>query len=173
MKLHKQVLVRITAFRALLRDGLWRNEPHNPFKRLSQQEIGIVVIVGIAIAIVVVIATVAIVSLFPISDISKCKVLFGLGIASWFIGYWVLTRKRIPPKSQTRKPATVKPITHSIDVCNGSNEINKNFCHIPDQPNQATAISNAPTIKQIKTTSALFMLSSFPLIFVDKNFSRY
>jgi len=146
---------------------------HSPFKGLSWQEIGIVVIIGTGIAIVVVITLIAVVASFPISDESKCKVLFGLGVASWFIGYWVLTRKRIPPKSQTRKPATVKPITHSKDVCNGSNEINKNFCHIPDQPSQAIAISNAPTKKQIKTTSALFMLSSFLLIVVDKNFSGY
>lgn len=132
----------------------------NIFKGLSWQEIGIVVVTGTAIAIVVVIALVAIVSSLPIPDASKYKVLFGLGVASLFVGY-VFTLKRIPPKSQTRKPATVKPITHSKDVCNGSNEINRNLCQYPAQPSQAAAISSPPTTRQAKTASALFMLSSF------------
>ena len=121
----------------------------NIFEGLSRQEIGIVVIVGITIAIVVVIALIAIVSSLPIPDASKYKVIFGLGVASLFIGY-VLTLKRIPPKSQIRKPATVKPITHSKDVCNGSNEINRNLCQYPAQPSQAIAISNPPTTTQAR-----------------------
>jgi hypothetical protein len=133
----------------------------NIFKGLSRQEIGIVVIVGTAIAIVVVIMLVAIVSSFPISDASKYKVLFGLGVASLFVGYWLLTRKRMPPKIQTRKPATVKPITHSHDVCNGVNEINRNFCQYPAQPSQAIAISSPPTTTQAKTANAFPILSSF------------
>lgn len=131
----------------------------NIFKGLSQKEIGIVVIVGTAIAIVAVIAVVALVSSFPISDESKWKILLGLGIASLFIGYWVL--RRMPPKVQTRTPPSVKPNTHCHDVCNGANEINRNLSHIPNIPSKAIAISNAPSKKQPKTISALVILSSF------------
>jgi hypothetical protein len=143
---------------ALLQFGWWRN--NNPFRGLCWQEIGIVVLVGAAIAITAVIVIVAIVSSFPISDASKCKVLFGLGLASLFAGY-VLTLKRIPPKTQQRTPPTVKPITHSGDVCNGSNEINRKFFHVPNIPNKATAISSAPTKNRTKTSSALPILTSF------------
>jgi len=143
---------------ALLHSGWWRN--NNPFKGLSWQEIGVVVVVGTAIAIVVVIALVAIVSSLPILDASKYKVLFGLGAASLFIGY-VCTLKRIPPKTQTRTPPIVKPNTHSHDVCNGTNEINRNFCHIPNIPSHATAISSAPIKNRTKINSAFPILSSF------------
>jgi hypothetical protein len=76
------------------------------------------------------------------------------------------------PKTQTRKPPSVKPNTHCHDVCNGANEINRNFCHIPAQPSQAKpsqaiAISNAPTIKQAKTMSA------FPILFSSLSSLEY
>jgi hypothetical protein len=112
MKLHKQVSVKIIPFRDLLHGGWWINEPHNPFYGLFWQEIGIVAIVGTAIAILAVVILITILSLFHISDASKYKVVFSLGIASLFIGYWVITRKRISPKSQTKnqQPLNLSPI---------------------------------------------------------------
>jgi hypothetical protein len=111
------------------------------------------------VAIAVVVATVAVVASLPIPDASKLKLLFGLGLLSLFVGY-ALTLRRIPPKSQTRKPATVKPITHDIDVCSGCSEINRNLCQYPAQPSQAVASNNPPTIKQARTISALIMRPS-------------
>jgi hypothetical protein len=142
---------------------------HSPFDGLSWREVGIVALVGMGIAILVVAVVAAIVMSLPISDASKYKALFGLGMASLFTGYWVLTRRRIPPKSQTRKPATVSPTTHSKDVCNGSSEINRNLCQYPAQPSQAIAINSAPTRKQTKTTSAILMATSL----LTKKFSDY
>jgi len=130
----------------------------NIFKGMSWSEIGIVVTLGTSLAVVVALLLTATVYLLPIADKFKVLVLLLLGFLSIFIGYAVLIR--MPPKSQQRNPATIKPTDHSQDSWSTFKEINRNFSHIPTMPNRAIAISSPPSIKSPKTSNALPILSS-------------
>ena len=132
----------------------------NIFRGLSQQEAVAVVVFGTAIAVAVTIGLLAIVSSLPIAEDTRWWILYGLGVASWLIGYPLLSTRR--PKNQAIPPATSSPTGHCHDVLNGSSEKNRKFCHIPIMPRMAIAIRRRPTRKQAKTTSGFVMvLSSF------------
>lgn len=138
---------------ALLRSGWWHNS--NPFRGLSWQ-VGVLAILG---TVLVAVGATALVSLFPVSDKAKCGILFGLGVVSCTIGYFLL--KRAPATAQQKNPAAIKPTDHCHDSCNGFSEINRNFSHIPTIPNAAIAISSAPSRKPPIPNNVLAILASF------------
>jgi len=130
--------------------GWWRN--NNPFRGLSWQVI-VLVVVGAAL---LTIGIDALISLLPISDELKWRILFGLGIGSMIIGYFLLTRAN--PRTKQKPPATIIPTTHCGDSCNRSDNIGRKSFHIPNIPRKAFITSNAPTTHKIAPTSWLVRL---------------
>jgi len=143
--------------RGLLSGGWWQN---NPFRDLPWQAVVLLVLGAVLEAV----GLISLVSLLPVSDESKWRILLGLGVGLIVAGYFFF-RSRSKPKNKQIPPATITPITHCGDSCKGSDSIGRKSCHIPNIPRKAFIISNAPIIHKIPPTKLPICLLCLGILF--------
>ena len=115
---------------------------------------------AVLVAVAGVFGVIYLVSLLPVSDESKWRILFGLGVVSLFIGYLFL--RRAPPIKKQTTALIDRPTTPSCgDVRNGSSEIDKKLCHTPNIPSTAINTNSTPSKVKIIPPNCLFMFTSF------------
>lgn len=93
-------------------------------------------------AVLEAVGLIALVSLLPISDELKWRILLGLGIGFIAVGYFFV-RNRSNPKNKQSPPPTITPITHLGDSCNRSDSIGRKFGHMPNIPRRALSVAIA------------------------------